>query len=137
MRPSFVEQVVDAEARADLGAAHRLDVERGVVAVDDVHPHAGVDGQSRDGTPRVLRVDGVVVAVRPSERHLGQVVDLTMKRDVPRCGIRRIPKHDFFEREAAVRVLQGGALTETRLEIHAALQLVRAGTRIAVPGGVG
>ena len=60
-----------------------------------------------------------------------------MKRNQPRSGVRRIAKHDFLERVAAVYVVQRGAIANAGLKIHAGLKLVRAGARIAKPRGIG
>ena len=119
------QQIVDTESGADLRAVLRLDVERRILAADEVGSDACAHGQLRERTPRVLNVDGVIVAVSPPQRHVDLVVHLTMKRDEPRRGIRRISKHDFLERVAPVRVVLRGALVEPGLEIDSGLNLVR------------
>src|SRR4030095_7723493 len=65
--PVARQQIVDAESRTDLRAALRRDVERRILSTDDVGPETRTHRQSCRGPPRVLGIDGVIMAVSPTE----------------------------------------------------------------------
>ena len=118
------QQVVDAEARSEVGRV--LDIERKQIvdAGDVIDTESGVDCQPRDWTPRILKIDCVIGEVALSQEPAASVVDDLFEASHAGRRIVDVAEHEVLFGQAAVGVLDRVEPVHARLEEHAELELV-------------